>query len=87
MTLNPVIRAYAKDLIERVLRTFAWAFGAQLIASGWFSVDAITDLSILARAGVAGVAAVLALLGGLVVKALKVGNPATAGIVTSPSAR
>lgn len=87
MPLSPVIRTYAKDLAERVVRTFAWAFGSVLIASGWFSVEGITDLSILSKAGVAGIAAVLALVGGLVVKALKIGDPATAGIATSPSVR
>lgn len=84
MTASPVIRAYAKDLVERIVRTFGWAFGAALIGSGWFSIEGITDVSILAKAGIAGVAAVLALLGGLVVKILKIGNPATAGIAAAP---
>lgn len=48
---------YVIDLAERAAKTAAQAFGAQLIASGWLSVDQITDLSLVQRAGLAGVAA------------------------------
>jgi hypothetical protein len=61
---------YIKDLAERVFFTFAQAFGATLVAGGWFEVDAITDLSIVQKAGVAGIAAVLAVIKGVIAKAV-----------------
>lgn len=67
---------YAKDLTERVVWTFLQAFGAVLVASGWFSVDGVTDLSIVQKAGVGGAAAVLALLKGVLAK--RVGDPNSA---------
>lgn len=56
---------FVRDIVERVLSTFAVAFLAVLIASGWFSVDGITDVSILAKAALAGVAALLSLAKGV----------------------
>jgi hypothetical protein len=67
---------YIRDLIERVLWTFAQAFAATLLASGFFEIDNVTDVSILQKAGIAGIAAVLAVIKGLV--ATKVGSPYTA---------
>lgn len=76
--------AYAKDLAERIVMTWVQAFLGTLVVSGWFSVDAVTNLSIAQKAAVAGVAAVIALVKGLVVKAVGIGDPATAGVVTLP---
>jgi hypothetical protein len=67
---------YVRDLIERVVWTWLQAFGATLIISDFFNVDNVTDVSILEQAALAGVAAVLALIKGLV--ATKVGSPYTA---------
>lgn len=64
------------DIVERVSWTFLQAFGAQLVASGFFTVDGVVDLSILQKAGIAGVAAVLSLIKGLV--AVNVGSKETA---------
>jgi hypothetical protein len=69
-------KRYLRDVLERVAWTFLQAFAATLIASGFFSVDNVTDLSILQKAGVAGVAAVLSLLKGVV--ASQIGSPYTA---------
>ena len=73
-------KKYILDLLERVLWTAAQAFLAQLIASGFFSVDNVTDLSILQKAGVAALAAVLSLAKGLAARA--VGSPYTAATLT-----
>jgi hypothetical protein len=81
---STVTVAYLKDLAERVAATWAQAFLATLVMGGWFSVDQITNLSILQKAAVAGIAAVIALAKGLVVKVIGVGDPATAGVVTLP---
>jgi len=72
-------KRYAVDLAERVTWTFLQAFGAQLVVSGWFSVDGVDDLSLLQKAGIAGAAAVLSLLKGLVAK--HVGSPTTAALL------
>jgi hypothetical protein len=70
---------YILDLIERVGWTFLQAFGAELVASGWFTVDGVTDLSVLQKAGIAGIAAVLSVIKGLVAKG--VGSPNTAALL------
>jgi hypothetical protein len=57
---------FTRDLTERTVWTFAQTFGATLVASGWFSMAGITDLPILQKAAVAGIAAVLAVVKGLV---------------------
>ena len=56
---------FLRDLAERVLFTFAQAFLAVLVASDWFTVGGITDVSLLGAAWLAGAAAVLALAKGL----------------------
>jgi hypothetical protein len=63
-------RSYGRDLAERVVWTFLQAFGAMLVVSGFFSVEGVTDLSNLQKAGVGGMAAVLALLKGVVAKSV-----------------
>ena len=73
-------KRYVLDLLERVGWTALQAFLAQLIASGFFSVDNVTDLSILQKAGVAALAAVLSLAKGLAARA--VGSPYTAATLT-----
>jgi hypothetical protein len=69
-------KRYVLDLLERVGWTALQAFLAQLIASGFFSVDNVTDLSILQKAGVAALAAILSLAKGLAART--VGSPYTA---------
>jgi Putative lactococcus lactis phage r1t holin len=69
-------KRYVLDLLERVAWTFLQAFLAQLVASGFFSVDNVTDLSILQKAGIAGIAAVLSFVKGLVAR--QIGSPYTA---------
>jgi len=61
---------YAKDLAERVAATFAEAFAGTLVAGGWFQIDQITNLSVPKKAAVAGIVAVLAVLKGIVAKAV-----------------
>jgi hypothetical protein len=73
-------KKYILDLFERVAWTALQALLAQLIASGFFSVDNVTDLSILQKAGVAALAAVLSLAKGLAARA--VGSPYTAATLT-----
>jgi hypothetical protein len=67
---------YALDLAERVAMTFIQAFLASLIAGGWFDVDQIRNLSIPQKAAVAGLAAVLALIKGIMARF--VGSPDSA---------
>lgn len=59
---------FVRDLIERVLATFLVTFLGALITSGWFDLHGITDVSILGKAALAGVAAVLSLAKGLAAK-------------------
>lgn len=61
-------KRYLADLAERVFWTWLQAFGATLVASGWFDVNGVLDLSILEKAAIAGIAAVLSLLKGIVAK-------------------
>lgn len=68
---------YVKDLFERVASTFVQAFLGALVAGGWFDIGAITDLSILQKAGVAGIVAVLAVIKGLVAKFIADRNSAS----------
>jgi hypothetical protein len=60
--------AYATDLAERVAATAGETFLATLVASGWFDVQGITDTSLLQKAGIAAIAAGLAVLKGAVAK-------------------
>jgi hypothetical protein len=61
---------YIRDLVERVVFTFLQAFGAALVAGNWFDVAHLRDLSIVQSAGLAGIAAVLAVIKGLIAKAV-----------------
>lgn len=61
---------YVRDLVERVVFTFLQAFGAALVAGDWFNVAHVRDLSIVQTAGLAGIAAVLAVIKGLIAKAV-----------------
>jgi Putative lactococcus lactis phage r1t holin len=67
---------YVRDIIERILKTWAEAFLMFMTASGPLNVEAVTDIDLLTKAGLSGVAAVFALLLGLVGK--KIGSPNTA---------
>jgi hypothetical protein len=69
---------YIRDLVERVVFTFLQAFGAALVAGGWFDVAHLRDLSIVQSAGLAGIAAVLAVIKGVIAKA--VGNKESASL-------
>lgn len=71
-------KTYAADLVERVAWTFLQAFGASLVASEWFTPGGLRDMSFLSAAGIAGLAAALATVKGLIAK--KVGNPDTAAL-------
>lgn len=71
MSINPPSRVagavrYLRDLAERVIATFLAAFLGTLVAGGWFDVQHIRDLSAVQAAALAGVAAVLSLVKGLV---------------------
>lgn len=59
---------YMTDLGERVLKTFLQAFIAQVVASGLGIFGAVTDLAVVQKAGLAGLAAVAALIFGLVAR-------------------
>lgn len=70
MSINPPGRLsgaarYVRDLAERIAATFLAAFLGTLIAGGWFDVAHIRDLSAVQAAALAGVAAVLTLVKGL----------------------
>jgi Putative lactococcus lactis phage r1t holin len=70
---------YVKDLTERVVSTFLVAFLGTLITGGWFDVTGIRNVSAVQAAALAGAAAVLSLVKGLVGKAI--GNPDSASVV------
>lgn len=72
-------KRYALDLFERVVKTFLQAFIGQVILSGLDVYRALTDLSVLEKAGTAGMAAVVALLFGLVAR--WVGAPDSASLL------
>jgi len=59
---------YVRDLAERVVATFLTAFLGALVTGGWFDVAHVRDLSAVQAAALAGVAAVLSLIKGLVAK-------------------
>jgi len=67
-------KEYVRDLVERVLSTFA---AGALAILGTNAAD-LTDLSLWKAAGLAGAAAVVTLLKGLLAKG--VGNPDSAGL-------
>jgi hypothetical protein len=69
---------YARDLAERLIRTFAQAFLGTLIAANWFSVDQIRNVSVLQAAGLAGIAAVLSVVTSIVARF--VGKPDSASL-------
>lgn len=70
------------DAAERMGKTFLQVFILQLIASGWFSVDGIQDISTAKRALIAAGGSVLSLLSSLL--STTVGNPESASLA-SPS--
>ncbi len=72
-------RVYLRDLLERVVWTFLQSFGGALIVGGVFDVNGIRNLSAWQAAALAGVAAILSLVKGLVAKF--VGNPETAALI------
>ena len=72
-------KVWLLDTFERLAKTFGQTFGATLIASGWFQVNAVTNTSILQRAGVAGLAAVLSVVSSIVSK--YTGDPNSASLV------
>lgn len=59
---------YVRDLIERVVATFVTAFLGVLVTGGVFDVSHLRDASAWQAAGLAGVAAVLSLVKGIVAK-------------------
>jgi hypothetical protein len=71
------VSPYIRDLIERVVATFAAAFFGFLVMSGG-GVDSLTDWSVLLKAAVAGGVAVATLAKTLVAKF--VGNPGSASL-------
>jgi hypothetical protein len=80
MTMASPIRTkatYLRDLIERIVATFVQAFLAALVAGDWFNVSHLRDLSIVQAAGLSAVAAVLALVKGLVAKGISNKNSAS----------
>lgn len=66
MTFTAAHKKIAYDIAERVVVTFLQTFGALLIADNWFTVDAVTDLSIVQQAAIGGLGAVLSLIKGLI---------------------
>lgn len=76
---RPVVTRYLASLAERVGTVFVVAFLGQLVVSGWFDVANVSRLTLLQHAGVAGAAAVLALVKGLA--AAFVGNRATPSLL------
>lgn len=59
---------YVRDLIERVASTFVVTFLGTLVTGGWFDLAHVRDVSALQAAGLAGIAAVLSFVKGLVAK-------------------
>lgn len=73
---------FARDLTERVAATFVGAFLAlylPYILTDGSTVENLADMSVLSKAAVAGVAAVLSLVKGLVAKRLA-GSPDSASL-------
>jgi len=64
------VSIYLRDLAERVIVTFVGAFVATLIAGDWFTIAGVQDVSTLGAAGLAGAAAVLSLIKGVVATAV-----------------
>ncbi len=72
---------YIRDLVERVLSTYAQSFLGLLIASG-FGVDGVLDLSLVVKAAVAALPAALSLLKGLLART--VGDKESASLAKPP---
>jgi hypothetical protein len=79
------VTTYLRDLVERVGMTFGAAFGASLVLANWFTVEGIRDVSTLGQAGLAGAAAVLSLVKGLV--ATRIGAADSASLVPGVGGR
>jgi uncharacterized membrane protein len=71
--------AYLSDLLKRVIMTFVHTFLGVLVASNWFDVNNITQISVLQSAAVAGITAVLKVVEGLAGNL--VGDPEKASIL------
>lgn len=71
-------KRFILDVMERVLRTYAQTFIGLLIASG-FAVDGVVDLSVVVKAGIAALPAVLSLLMSLLARG--VGDKESASLV------
>ena len=61
-------KAYLFDLGERVVTAAVLAFLGQLLASGFFDVSHVTDMSIVEKAGVSALIAALSVVKGVVAK-------------------
>lgn len=59
---------YVRDLAERIGSTFVVTFLGTLVTGGWFDVAHVRDVSALQAAGLAGIAAVLSFVKGLVAR-------------------
>lgn len=60
--LVAALNTKAGRIARRVAGTFVFAFLAQLVASGWFTIPNVTNVSIIDKAAVAGAGTVLALV-------------------------
>lgn len=78
------VRTLITDLSERALSTFVQVFLAQLALSGFFSVEGVVDLALVQKAGLAGVAAVLSLVKGII--ATRVGVESSASLAPAVQA-
>lgn len=70
-------KAFVVDLAERIASTFLVTFLGLLVSSDWFDLAHITQVSIVEKAALAGVAAVLSLIKGLVAGAISLPTSAS----------
>lgn len=70
-------KRYGIDLAERVIWTFVQAFGSTLVLSNAFEIPGLANLTAWQTAGLAGGAAVLSLVKGLVAKFIGDGSSAS----------
>lgn len=74
---------WAKDMGERAVKTFIQVFALQMIASGWFTVDGIVDISIPKRAAIAAGGALLSVVSSSISGLY--GDHGTASVVDTPT--
>lgn len=79
-----VLKAWARDTLERAGKTFVQVFVLQLIASGWFTVDGMMDISTPKKALIAAGGAGLSVLSSAL--SVFVGPHADASIVNTTPA-